>query len=293
VKNLGIPPSRVVIEIVESSLDDIVPLEKFVRRYKEYGFLIAIDDLGAGFSNLSRTINIQPNIIELDMNLVRGVSKDFHKRETTKAVIQLAHTTGALTVGEGVENMEDAVCLLNSGVDMLQGYLFAKPSSPQHFNRNATDLTIKKLIEKFKTERIEDYKNKKKEVKIYNGISNSFIEKLSHYGGDKFDGILNVLINKFKEIECAYIIDKNGIQISDTISKADSTNNTLFRPDSKGVDQSSKDYFFYIRAGQNFFVSDPYISVATGNICTTISSRFSDLRGNNYVLCIDMINRRQ
>ena len=289
-ESLDIAPSHVVIEIVESSLDEPLLLEEFVNRYREYGFLIAIDDLGAGFSNLNRIVGIQPNIIKLDMDLVKGVSEDFYKKETVQAVIHLAHSTGALTVGEGVENIKDAVCLMHSGIDMLQGYYFARPSRAEDIREHEVGRKIEEVTNQFKTERIVGYRKKKSTIGIYNHVINSFTEILGFARIEEFDHTLQTLIHKFPEIECSYIISEDGIQISETVSRSQEPCNILFRPDPKGTDQSLKDYFFYIKAGQKFFVSNPYISAATGKMCITISTRFLDYYGSSHILCIDIID---
>jgi len=209
---------------------------------------------------------------------------------TVKAVIHLAHTTGALIVGEGVEDIEDAVCLINAGADMLQGYLFAKPSLPHDIQENEINLKIVEVVDRFKTERITEYTKKKSTVEIYNTILKNFTEKLGTARITEFNTILRMLLKGFPEVECAYIIGENGIQISDTAFKSQDSCNSLFRPDSKGADQSFKDYFFYIKAGQKFFVSNPYISAATGEICITISARFLDFHRSSHILCIDMMS---
>jgi EAL domain-containing protein (putative c-di-GMP-specific phosphodiesterase class I) len=117
---------RVVLEITErASLDEIKDTQSRVARLREMGFQIAIDDLGAGYAGLTSFALLEPEIVKLDMSLVRNVHK-----QSTKQMTSLCKDMGMMVVGEGVESVEERDALLELGCDLLQGYLFAKPGRP-------------------------------------------------------------------------------------------------------------------------------------------------------------------
>lgn len=123
--------SRVVLEITErASLDEIKDTQSRVARLREMGFQIAIDDLGAGYAGLTSFALLEPEIVKLDMSLVRNVHKQSTKQKLIRSMTSLCKDMGMMVVGEGVENIEERDALLELGCDLLQGYLFAKPGRP-------------------------------------------------------------------------------------------------------------------------------------------------------------------
>ncbi len=121
--------SRVVLEITErASLDDIHDLPDRVTRLRAMGFRIAVDDLGAGYSGLSAVVQLQPDVIKLDMSLVRGVDSQPTKQRLVQSMAALCRDMGTLVVAEGVEVAAERDTLVDLGCDLLQGFLFARPA---------------------------------------------------------------------------------------------------------------------------------------------------------------------
>lgn len=122
---------RVVLEITErASLDEIKDIPSRVARLREMGFQIAIDDLGAGYAGLTSFALLEPEIVKLDMTLVRNVHKQSTKQKLIRSMTALCKDMGMMVVGEGVENIDERDALIELGCDLLQGYLFAKPAAP-------------------------------------------------------------------------------------------------------------------------------------------------------------------
>lgn len=120
---------RVVLEITERmALDEVVDLETRRRRLAGMGFRIAVDDLGAGYAGLSSFETLQPDVVKLDMSLIRDVNTCPRKRCVVGSMISLCSSQlGAQVVCEGVETMAELDTLVELGADAFQGYLFAKP----------------------------------------------------------------------------------------------------------------------------------------------------------------------
>jgi EAL domain-containing protein (putative c-di-GMP-specific phosphodiesterase class I) len=122
---------NVVLEITErASLDQVKDVRARVAALREMGFRIAVDDLGAGYAGLTSFALLEPEIVKLDMSLVRDVHLSSTKQKLVQSMTHLSQDMGMLVVGEGVENVEERDALVSLGCDLLQGYLFAKPNEP-------------------------------------------------------------------------------------------------------------------------------------------------------------------
>jgi len=122
---------RVVLEITErSTIDGVKDLQTKVRALRQLGFRIAIDDLGAGYAGLSSFAALEPEIVKLDMSLVRNVHQSAIRRRLIGSMTALCKEMGMRVVAEGVEVIEEVQSLQRIGCDLLQGYLFAKPGPP-------------------------------------------------------------------------------------------------------------------------------------------------------------------
>jgi EAL domain-containing protein (putative c-di-GMP-specific phosphodiesterase class I) len=120
--------SRVVIEITErDALDGVKDARGRVQRLKDRGFRIAIDDLGAGYAGLASFAVLEPDLVKIDMSLVRNVHLEPAKRKLVRAIVSLSADLGMAVVAEGVETPEERDVLIDQGCDLLQGFYFARP----------------------------------------------------------------------------------------------------------------------------------------------------------------------
>lgn len=123
------PLDRLIFETVEGEhLKDNRHLTNVLREYREFGFKTAIDDFGAGYSGLSLLADFQPDLIKLDMGLVRGVHRDRARQAIVKAVVTMCSDLGVTVIAEGIEHAEERDFLANCGIYLMQGYWFARPA---------------------------------------------------------------------------------------------------------------------------------------------------------------------
>ena len=125
---LGLWSGRIVLEITErSKMNPSFSWHQALDRIKQMGFRLAVDDLGSGYSALSMLAELQPEYLKVDMSIVRNVDQDTHKRRIVDLLCSFAEATGAMVVAEGVETEAEANALRESGVHLLQGFLFGMP----------------------------------------------------------------------------------------------------------------------------------------------------------------------
>jgi EAL domain-containing protein (putative c-di-GMP-specific phosphodiesterase class I) len=123
--------SRVVLEITErSAIDDVKDIQARVAVLRYHGFRIAIDDLGAGYAGLSSFVALGPEIVKLDMSLVRDVHRSEIRQRLIGSMATLCKEMGMRVVAEGVEVAEEGESVRSLGCDLVQGYLYAKPGPP-------------------------------------------------------------------------------------------------------------------------------------------------------------------
>jgi EAL domain-containing protein (putative c-di-GMP-specific phosphodiesterase class I) len=128
---LGAFAKRVVLEITErSTIDEIKDIHTRVATLRDHGFRLAIDDLGAGYAGLSSLAALKPEIVKLDMSLIRDVHKSDVRQRLVASMTSLCKEMQMLVVAEGVEVAEERDCVVGLGCELLQGYLYAKPGPP-------------------------------------------------------------------------------------------------------------------------------------------------------------------
>ncbi|QDL93487.1 EAL domain-containing protein [Paroceanicella profunda] len=124
------PPENLIFEFTEGeqirSTDHLLAI---VSEYRRHGFRIAIDDFGAGFAGLGLLADLQPDILKLDMHLIRGIESSPARRSIVRATLRICSDLGILAVAEGIETPEELDEVADLGVHLVQGYLIARPST--------------------------------------------------------------------------------------------------------------------------------------------------------------------
>ncbi|MBN2193835.1 MAG: EAL domain-containing response regulator [Polyangiaceae bacterium] len=120
---------RVVLEVTErESLDRLPNPRTAVATLRESGCRIAVDDLGAGYAGLTAFAQLEPDIVKIDMSLVRDIDRDGRRAQILGSIVALCHDLGVTVVAEGIETVGERDAVLRLGCDLFQGYLFARPA---------------------------------------------------------------------------------------------------------------------------------------------------------------------
>jgi EAL domain-containing protein (putative c-di-GMP-specific phosphodiesterase class I) len=290
----SLSPRNIAIEILESAFEDAAQLARSLEEFRAAGFLLVLDDVGTGYSNLDRIPLIKPDILKLDRSLVNGIEKDYHHQETFKSLVQLARRIGALVVAEGVETQQQALMALELGADLLQGFFLGMPR--QHGTLEAAESVacIEALARRYKTHMVARINQKKLQHRRFNIILNEILCELSRSSSEDFDDVLRTTIPQYNNVECVYVMDESGTQVSSTVCNhriPRRSKGVMFRPAPRGADHSLKEYYYVLLDVElNKFTTDPYVSLATGNLCRTLSTCFRDAANNKmYILCIDVL----
>ncbi len=125
---VGMPLTRIIFEVTEGErVTDRKHLISIFREYRKHGLQTAIDDFGAGFAGLDLLADFQPDIVKLDMAIVRDIDRRAPSRAIVRSVVSLCRELGIRLIAEGIETKAEFDVLLDLGIELFQGYLFAKP----------------------------------------------------------------------------------------------------------------------------------------------------------------------
>lgn len=293
VEEVGLNPENIVIELVERALDNFEDLVSFVRAYRDRGFLIAIDDFGEGCSSVQRLAALEPDIIKVSRSVFSAPSlSPVYRHSLMRGLVSWITSVGALPLLEGVETETQFFEALDVGVDTIQGFFIAPPfegKNEETFQRICTRVQdLSSDAASYLLRRIEGINQRSRErlQRVYRLVKYLEVER----EGCHLEKILPSLVREDPAIECLYLLNSAGIQISETYFRIPVTSkNSLYRPARPGDDLSEKEYYLHLKAGGNQYYSDPYISFATGSLCRTISVRLSLGPFAGCILCVDFL----
>lgn len=125
----GFPLSQIIFEVTEGErVEDGPWFAEILREYQRCGFKTAIDDFGAGYAGLALLADFQPDLIKLDMGLIRNLDTDRNRRTIVGNLVRMCEEMHIQVIGEGVETVGERDALRDAGVYLMQGYLFARPA---------------------------------------------------------------------------------------------------------------------------------------------------------------------
>ncbi|EXJ09720.1 EAL domain-containing protein [Nitrincola nitratireducens] len=127
-KKRNISASSIVIEMSERfPITNIVQLKLAVTWLREQGFLIAIDDLGAGYSGLKLWSDLKPDFVKIDRHFIRDIHEDLVKREFVRSLVDLSERIGCEIIAEGVETSAELAVVKALNIHLIQGFYFGRP----------------------------------------------------------------------------------------------------------------------------------------------------------------------
>jgi EAL domain-containing protein (putative c-di-GMP-specific phosphodiesterase class I) len=119
---------KIIFELIETeNLDSLDHLVNIIKSYQQMGFKTALDDFGTGYSRYNILIASPPDILKLDMDLIRDIHRVPNKQAVVAGIMAMMSQLGGKVLAEGVETEEEYFWLRSQGISLFQGYLFAKP----------------------------------------------------------------------------------------------------------------------------------------------------------------------
>ena len=132
-ESYGIAPHRLTVELIEHApFWDVSGIWRAIDELRRFGMRLAVDDVGAGQSNYNMILDCCPDALKVDAYVVRGCHSDKHRVAVLESINTLASRFGAQIVAEGIEEPADLEVLLGLGINLIQGYMLAKPMTVQN-----------------------------------------------------------------------------------------------------------------------------------------------------------------
>lgn len=283
IEEFKIDSSRIVIEITES-VGNIDKLVKAVNIYRKNGIKVAIDDFGAGFSQLERVMDIRPDIIKVDMQLFQKAAKGGIASDVVHLLTRLARRSGCHIVCEGVETAEEFFFGLNCGAQYMQGYLFSPATADfkdlAHYRQD-----INLLRKQFLTKTLTRERDK---IQFIVEIKD-LIEHLKNVleTGLHLNELPTEVFNSSGVLRF-YLCNNDGDQISANFNFV----NGQWVDDKEkiGFNWSWRGYFYQLRALEltddcyRIVTSDRYRDFSSDSLCKTLSLRLD----NERILLVDI-----
>ncbi len=285
---LGIDTHQVVLEILETPVSDPQALIDAAALFREHGFLIAVDDFGAGHSNIDRLWSLHPDIVKLDRSLLAAARQRGAVGRVLPGMVSLLHETSALVLVEGVESSLDAVIAMDSGADLVQGYYFARPvpaGSPMPDER----ALMSRLLTDYR-----EYAGLELEANRFRLAP--YLEAFDHVitalkSGMSLEDAGSFFLLRSHAARC-FLLDRDGFQIGDNaIAPSRRAVRQLQLRPLADVRQASWSHRSYFRRALEHpgrvQISRPYLSLTGANHCVTLSVLLT-LDGRPVVLCGDV-----
>jgi EAL domain-containing protein (putative c-di-GMP-specific phosphodiesterase class I) len=134
-EGLGLSPARIALEVSEKyAIKNYMVFVEAMETFRQLGFSIAVDDIGAGHSGLENIAHLQPRYLKFDMQLVRDIYKNPIKREMARALKTFADKMDSMIIAEGIEQEGERQACVELGLHYGQGYLLARPAPLETFN---------------------------------------------------------------------------------------------------------------------------------------------------------------
>lgn len=156
VERHNLSPTYLHLEITESAyMENTENLLEVVRRLKEYGFIIEMDDFGSGYSSLNILAELPIDIIKLDMKFIQNEQKNKNSHNIISSIVNLAKWMNLIIVVEGAETEEHIQYLRRLKCNFVQGYYFSRPIPEQEFKNK---LLSEDIIPIFNLKSYKEYK---------------------------------------------------------------------------------------------------------------------------------------
>lgn len=288
-RQTGLPPHRIVMEIVEQPTDDAARLRETVAYYRQLGCLIAIDDFGAGHSNFERIWNLSPDIVKLDRSLLTRATEEHRARQILNGMVSLLHQSGCLVLLEGVETRDQALIAIDAGVDFVQGFYFRKPSTELEMLSH-TPADLESLLLEYKSNKQLTYDPTRQLVTYFSRLFERAIDHLQR--NESMHQACVELLNHPTVSRC-YLVNDKGVQIDDTLVSDTAVRNQdpRFKPleSTTSADWYRQQYLRQALAQpDSLHVTTPYLCVTGAYMCVTLSLAFR--HGDQLkVLCCDIL----
>lgn len=290
---LGIRGNRVVIEITEHQFNsDVENINQLLQQYRDFGCKIAVDDFH--FENFDRLIAFKPDIVKIDIELVKRSLKDPDYNKLIQHVSRFCSEIGVSVLFEGVETKESALNAVQSGANLLQGFYFSKAEKAFQkqtvFSKEVSHILSKSVFDQYRHAQACSLAQKQLNRILDESLRE--IPFLPHQCREP-DRVLSSLVEHFpRECYRAYICESDGKQISSNFTRSGKTGEYLKQEEYCGKNWAWRPYFVFntvrLHSSGLGILSEPYLDREHQVALRTFSYPLNE----NTFLFVDILEER-
>jgi EAL domain-containing protein (putative c-di-GMP-specific phosphodiesterase class I) len=269
---LDLPPRRIVLDLQEARVHDLDRIADEARQFRDQGFLIALDNFGAGDSNLERIWQLDPDIVKIDRMMLSHAAHRTQAAAILPGFVSLLHEAGKLALIEGVETEHEAQLAFACDADFVQGFYFGRPSAAPADSGYAA-ARIGELAEHHRLESEARERRNAARLAPYIRAFTRAGERLA--AGEPLEEVCWNFLSLERAARC-FLLDARGRQAGRNIMlRADRPGHEArFMPvaDAQGANWMRRPYFLAaIEAPERVHATRPYLSINEAQPCVTLS----------------------
>lgn len=286
----SIPSSNIIVEI--SELPDSVTRELYsiCRGLHKAGIKVALGGISIGSFTEELMVVIKPDIICIGLGITSGIDRNAEKQTEFRRISDSAKRMEIFIVADGISSLDEVITCMVLNADWFSGEYFSDHRQIEQLFANSTRMRIEETAQQLNVSIKKNQALVSMRRESYKQMIRMLIDRLTTAAPEDCEGELFKYVSSNPEIECAYVIDGNGIQISETAVIPSRIQSEVFAPASKGTSHQIKNYFYAVHEKiEDPFISSWYTSAATGRLCKTISASYYNASGELLIACIDLI----
>jgi EAL domain-containing protein (putative c-di-GMP-specific phosphodiesterase class I) len=285
--HFGLPPERLVIEVLEQREGDEQPSFMEPRpACDSRPFLLALDDFGTGFSNFDRVWRYRPDIVKLDRSLVKRATGEQTAATFLSNLVSILHHAGTMVLAEGVETESEMMVLMQADVDLVQGFWFGQPNASIHEAAAAVPALVRSMWQRYASYARTTHRHEQLDI---GAVTKAMLDgALKLASQSTLQAIAHTLFERTGALR-VFVTDQHGEQHEPSIASPDTVTPPPLAPLFPDVhcNWSRREYFRdAISAPGRVAVQGPHYSMTDGKLCYTAAVAIGTSSGAK-VLCAD------
>ncbi|MHC1753349.1 EAL domain-containing protein [Humidesulfovibrio sp.] len=289
---LNIPGKRIVIELERPYLS-APEVARFVAFYRERGFGLSVDLCGGMGVPAEELFALKPDFIKFDRPLYTDVEGQEYKRDMVQSMNRLAERLGSTLIAKNVETENEALLLLDWGINHQQGYFYTKDKdSAERDPIRAFQQKVEDINRRYRENAQAGVAAKRKRYADFHAVLKKVAYKMADCREMDFSAACERLVAAEESLVCAYVLSDDGIQITPRAFKRSlAADSPLLGADrGRGTDHGIREDVLHLKSGFDKYVLPVKISPFVKLLVSAISARFYNAEGSPFILCVEFLS---
>jgi EAL domain-containing protein (putative c-di-GMP-specific phosphodiesterase class I) len=290
-RELKLDPRQIVVQISLAEPMNELMVRKFLEYQRINGFLTALKDLTPDPNHLDALYRFNPDMVQAADSWIKGISGNIEQQKAFRRLVRAAHSEGVLVAAGGVQSEEDGLVALEIGADLLQGKYLSKSYENNLVFTLSRKARMGFLSARYRRRVTNRAKRDRELMENCKGTAESIFTRLENPPVLEMEKQFTTIFADHPSLECLYLLDGEGVQVSEAICSQyhiPERKKLLFKSSPKGADHSLREYYYALSQGEERHLTDPYLSMNSGNLCVTASQKVSGSGEDALILCVDL-----